>query len=136
MFLAGTAAAEPSQNARVGQLAVIAFERGKSELPVEKREKNQLELGKVAAWTLENPEGILVIDGHADREGSHAANVRMSLARAQSVRDQLVLAGANPDQIVVSARGDRANKRHVVIWGTKRPTAVATRPVRTQVKIR
>jgi outer membrane protein OmpA-like peptidoglycan-associated protein len=114
----GVAHAEPSRNARTGRLAELAFEHGSSAIPIATTEKAQLAVGKAAAWAHENPDGLLVIDGHADRRGPRADNVRLSLARAQTVKSQLELAGVPEEQIVIAAYGEARSKRTVVIWGT------------------
>lgn len=61
-----------------------------------------------------------MIDGHADRNGAKAANVRLALRRARLVRDQLVALGVDPDQLIITAfdaEPHRARAR-VAIWGT------------------
>jgi hypothetical protein len=116
---AGVVSAQPT-NARVGQLAELRFERGSSELSPSARDTTQRSLGSVAAWALENPDGMIVIDGHADRTGTTPANVRLSLQRAESVRDELVDDyGLDPDQIVIAAYGGHQARQQVVIWGTR-----------------
>ena len=113
------AAAEPrnmSQNPRVGLLAELHFDAGKVRLP----DASGSQLGRVAAWAEENFDGLVVIDGHADRNGAKAENVRLALQRARLVRDQLVGLGVDPDQIIITAFGaepHRARAR-VAIWGT------------------
>lgn len=130
----------PSQHPRVGQLAELTFAPGSAELAVEVDARFRDKLGQAIAWAEEHPDGLLVLDGHADPAGEQARNVRLSLRRARAVRDQLVAAGANPDQIVIAAFGederaakrDRSRVRHgrrataspgnprrVVIWGTR-----------------
>ena len=127
---AGSVHAQPS-SAHTGQLAELHFDRGSSELPLAARERTQLKLGKIAAWAREHPDGLVVVDGHADRAGRHPANVRLSLSRAQAVRDELVAYGIDPDQIVIAAYGDAGPKNRVVVWGTRAGMgAVVTRTMR------
>ena len=119
-----------AQKSRVGRIAEVTFTRGSAEIPVAEREKIQFELGRAAAWALDNPDGVVVVDGHADHEGTRTANVRLSMARARTVRDQLVEAGVSPDQIIISAYGEKGEKRRVVVWGTRAGVrAVTTRRV-------
>jgi outer membrane protein OmpA-like peptidoglycan-associated protein len=46
------------------------------------------------------------VTGHADRSGSDAYNMALSLRRANAVRDQLVRYGIAANQIVVAGRGE------------------------------
>lgn len=114
------AAAEPrhmSQNPRVGLLAELTFDAGKLRLP----DASGSQLGRVAAWAEENFDGLVVIDGHADRQGAKADNVRLALQRARLVRDQLVGLGVDPDQIIISAFAAETHRQRarVAIWGTR-----------------
>jgi outer membrane protein OmpA-like peptidoglycan-associated protein len=112
------ASAEPrnmSQNPRVGLLADIRFSEGSSRLP----DASGSQLGRVAAWAEENFDGLVVLDGHADRDGRSRGSVKLSLQRARRVRDQLLGLGVDPNQIVITAFGSEG-RRHarVQIWGT------------------
>lgn len=116
---ASIATAEPrhmSQNPRVGLLAELTFDAGKVRLP----DASGSQLGRVAAWAEENFDGLVVIDGHADRQGDKADNVRLALRRARLVRDQLVGLGVDPDQLIISAFGaeQHRSRARVAIWGT------------------
>jgi len=53
------------------------------------------------------PAAEVVITGHTDRVGSVEANDRLSLARAEAVRDILVAAGLPRSAIQVAGRGER-----------------------------
>jgi outer membrane protein OmpA-like peptidoglycan-associated protein len=46
------------------------------------------------------------VTGHADRSGSDAYNMALSLRRANAVKDQLVREGIAANQIVVVGRGE------------------------------
>jgi hypothetical protein len=67
---------------------------------------------------------LLVLDGHADRRGNAARNIRLSLDRAKAVRNKLLQAGVDPAQLIIAAYGERyapdnARDRKVVVWGTR-----------------
>lgn len=119
LMVATAANAQPpemSRNPRVGLLAEFRFHAGSARLP----DASGSQLGRVAAWAEENFDGLLVLDGHADRTGPARGNVRLSLQRAQLVRDQLIALGVDPDQIVVTAFGSEGRKAgRVAIWGTR-----------------
>jgi outer membrane protein OmpA-like peptidoglycan-associated protein len=122
LALGGTpvvAHANPSQTARTGELAELEFTPGSASLGL----TSTLGVGKIAAWAKANPDALVVLDGHADHTGPAPANVALSLRRAQTVRDQLVELGLDPDQIVIAAYGEsgpqRGTNRTVVAWGTR-----------------
>jgi outer membrane protein OmpA-like peptidoglycan-associated protein len=105
-----------SQHPRVGQLAELKFKTGSAELAL----NIEPQLAAVATWARTNPDGLVVLDGHADARGPSTRNVRLSLRRAHAVRRQLVASGVDPDQLVIAAYGeDGPRRRKVVIWGTR-----------------
>lgn len=53
------------------------------------------------------PEGRFLIEGHTDSTGSSDLNRRLSLARAQAVRDLLVANGVDAARIDVDGRGEQ-----------------------------
>lgn len=53
------------------------------------------------------PAAEVVVTGHTDRVGSVEANDRLSLARAEAVRDLLVAAGVARNAITAVGRGER-----------------------------
>jgi outer membrane protein OmpA-like peptidoglycan-associated protein len=119
------AAANPksSQHPRVGQLASVEFKHGSADLVVRADTSLARDLGEVAAWAAENPDGLVVLDGHADRKGPRRVNRKLSLDRAKVVRDQLIELTVDPNQIVIAAFGETGPKaqrnRKVVVWGTR-----------------
>ena len=54
------------------------------------------------------PAGEVIVTGHTDRVGSVEANDRLSLQRAEAVRELLVKAGVDRSTITVVGRGERA----------------------------
>jgi hypothetical protein len=105
--LSASATAQPAE----APLAHVRFERGSAQAP-------RVDLGHVVAWAMRNPESVVVIAGHADRENGTPRDVQLSLARAQAVRARLVGDGVNPDQIVINTYRAAGAPAHVVIWGT------------------
>ncbi len=110
-------AAKTSQHARVGQLAELMFQRGAIALPI----GSERELGEIAAWAKQNPEGLVVVEGHADRAGPQALNLTISTRRAESVVAQLLVLGIDREQIVVASYGESRAGRRVIVWGTRSP---------------
>lgn len=119
LLAAGTASAGPgqkSQHPRVGELAEISFSARSARVSVDNNEH----LGEIAGWARDNPDGLIVLDGHAGRDERDA--VRLSQRRAEAVRDELVAIGVDPDQVVIAAFGDEGPRhganRRVIVWGT------------------
>jgi outer membrane protein OmpA-like peptidoglycan-associated protein len=119
--------AAPRAAAATGRLAQLRFAPGSAVLPAHGDEPGELD--RVLRWARTHPDGLIIIDGHADPDTSHAHGLRLSLRRAKAVRALLVTAGTNPEQIVIAAfAADGARDRSVVVWGTPAaPRAVATR---------
>jgi len=82
---------------------VLNFELGGDRLT---RESEPV-LEQVRAALAAAPAADLVIVGHTDRVGSVESNDRLSLQRAQAIRDRLVGAGAAAERISVAGRGER-----------------------------
>lgn len=62
---------------------------------------------QLRAAVVNYPAPEIVVIGHTDRVGSMQDNDRLSLQRAQTVRDWLVKAGVDPAIITVAGRGER-----------------------------
>lgn len=85
-------------------------------------------LDQVAKVLIEMPKSRVSVVGHTDSSGNAAANQRLSLARADSVRDFLVTGGVSNSRISTVGRGstqplvseqtdaDRAKNRRVEIF--------------------
>lgn len=67
----------------------------------------QPELEQLAALLLANEERVQII-GHTDNRGTPAANLGLSLARAEAVRDYLAEKGVPADRMQVEGQGDAA----------------------------
>jgi outer membrane protein OmpA-like peptidoglycan-associated protein len=118
---------------RVGQLAEVKFATGSAEVVLDTSGKVAAKLDQAASWAHENPDGLVVLDGHADTVGTEPVNLKLSLERAKAVRARLVAAGVDPDQIIIAAFGEDGARhdRSVVVWATRRgERAVVARTIR------
>lgn len=70
--------------------------------------ESQALLPSVLAETAKRPAPEVVVIGHTDNTGSDEHNDKLSLARAEAVRDQLAAVGFDKAHIVVAGRGSRA----------------------------
>ncbi len=95
-------------------LAEVRFALGSTTLPV-----GFEQLGNAAAWAKENPEGMLVVEGHADRLGPPRVNLIVSMKRADSVVEQLLVLGVGREQLVVAGFGSSNAGRRVKVWSTR-----------------
>jgi outer membrane protein OmpA-like peptidoglycan-associated protein len=82
---------------------VLYFLEGKDELTAESR----AELDKVFAELKRRPLPDIVVIGHTDTVGGLAYNDKLSLARAERMREMMVAMGIPPDRIYAAGRGKR-----------------------------
>lgn len=94
--LVGQANVQPSR-------FVLNFEPGSSQLTPESR----AQLPSVIAQARRISGGEIIVIGHTDRQGSAEANDRLSLVRAQAVRELLVQQGFDAELIEAVGRGER-----------------------------
>jgi outer membrane protein OmpA-like peptidoglycan-associated protein len=82
---------------------LLYFREGKDELtPV-----SRVELEKVFAELKRRPAPDIVVIGHTDTVGNLAFNDRLSLARAERLREMMVELGIPPERIQAAGRGKR-----------------------------
>jgi OmpA-OmpF porin, OOP family len=79
----------------------ITFERGSAEIEAAGREV----LARIAAAVKGCPGVRIAAEGHADVEGLHDYNQRLSVKRAQTVTDYLIAAGVSADQVETAGFG-------------------------------
>jgi outer membrane protein OmpA-like peptidoglycan-associated protein len=80
----------------------LLFGLGKAEIP---EDTPQLD---ILMEFMKNRQNVtIMIEGHTDNIGSHAVNDRLSLVRANVVRDYLIQKGINPKRIKTTGYGER-----------------------------
>jgi len=79
----------------------VLFDTGKYTLRQEAREK----LARIAGILLNYPDLSLEAEGHTDSTGSYELNQKLSLQRAQSVRDYLISQGIDESSIMAVGMG-------------------------------
>ncbi len=99
-------------------LAEISFGPGGKTLDADDLER----LRAAAIWAHDNPWRMLVIEAHADERGSMFANLALSQARADAVRDALLQLGVPPERLIDAPYGEEgaAPGRYVRVRGTLR----------------
>jgi OOP family OmpA-OmpF porin len=89
------------KGARSVILRGVTFQTGRAMLTPEARDV----LRDIAGQLVENPEYRIQVSGHTDNTGSHAANLRLSLARARTVETFLEAHGVPPRQLTSKGFG-------------------------------
>lgn len=80
----------------------LLYETAKYELPEKVPELNIL-----AEFMKSKPNIVILVEGHTDSMGSHALNDRLSLARAEQVKEHLVKRGISEHRIKTKGYGER-----------------------------
>lgn len=81
---------------------IIYFEFDSSDIQLEYRETVEAH----AAYLVANPNTIMTLEGHADERGSREYNLALGERRAHTVKRQMTLLGASPDQIRTVSYGE------------------------------
>jgi len=79
-----------------------AFAPGRASLRPEARQH----LGKLIQFVQSEPDKPIRIEGYTDSTGSSAANKRLSLQRAQAVRNALIAAGVRASRMTTTGMGE------------------------------
>jgi len=82
---------------------LVYFNEGTDELTPESR----IEFDKILAELRERGAPDILVIGHTDRLAADDFNDRLSLQRAQRVRDELIKLGIAPNRIQAAGRGER-----------------------------
>jgi len=101
------AAEKAGDDAMLSQLAErlrtdVLFRTGSAEIDGDSQSK----LTDLASVLAKYPDLTIEVDGYADPRGQAGENMELSQQRASAVRSALIVGGANPDNIRVSAHGE------------------------------
>lgn len=81
---------------------IIYFEYDSSDIKSEDRATVEAH----AAYLVANPNTNMTLEGHADERGSREYNLALGERRAQTVKRQMTLLGASPNQIRIVSYGE------------------------------
>jgi outer membrane protein OmpA-like peptidoglycan-associated protein len=95
---------QAQQTARglVVTLGDVLFDFGEANL----KEGAKLNVSRLAHFLVDHPDRAVLIEGFTDSHGDENFNLRLSEARAGSVRDFLVASGVAPDRLVARGYGE------------------------------
>ena len=81
---------------------IVLFDAGSTNV----NDSGRAVIDQIVADAKAVPQQHISIVGHADRVGSEADNMRLSLRRAEALRDALIQRGIASELISVSGRGE------------------------------
>ncbi|AKP53037.1 OmpA/MotB domain protein [Cyclobacterium amurskyense] len=87
----------------------LLFQRASVDLVNDKESLNTLD--ELATYLNDNPEKVISIEGHTDSYGNENVNMRLSLARANKIKELLIERGVQKDRLFTKG------------WGGKKPIA-------------
>lgn len=95
------------------------------------------QLDKAAAWLADNPDAVILIEGHADKKGPAPYNKRLAERRAEAARAYLAGLGVSEAQVRVLSYGEglpaidtpKANRlnRRIVLTAIEKEPIIETR---------
>ena len=87
------------------------------------------ELVRLAQWARCNPDGAVILEGHADPRGTQNYNLKLSAERAAAVREKLIKMGVPSERIVVTIYGENGPRRATYAEDRRVTVRASTRPV-------
>ncbi len=93
--------AEQTERGLVLTLGGVLFEFGKAAL----KPAAEQQIARIAGFLIANPRRAVLIEGHTDDVGSEPVNQKLSLARAESVREALLANGIEPSRLQAEGFG-------------------------------
>jgi outer membrane protein OmpA-like peptidoglycan-associated protein len=87
------------------------------------------DLLELARWAKCNPNGAVILDGHADPRGTQQYNLTLSGERAASVRQKLIAMGVPSERIVIAVYGENGPRRATYREDRRVTVRAATTPI-------
>jgi len=87
------------------------------------------ELVRLAQWAKCNPDGAVILEGHADPRGTQAYNMKLSAERAAQVREKLIKMGVPSERIVVTIYGENGPRRATFAEDRRVTVRASTKPI-------
>ncbi|HEY3801069.1 MAG TPA: OmpA family protein [Kofleriaceae bacterium] len=117
--------AEASDRAKNIESVDLLFDTASSDLTADARK----DLLTLARWAKCNPDGAVILEGHADPRGSQDLNMRLSAERAAAVREKLVEMGVPSEHIVITVYGKNGPSRDSYAQDRRVTVRAAATPV-------
>ena len=91
----------PPKGEKIAELPAVHFDLGSAEV----KEGQRARVEELREVMRQNPDIAVSIEGHSEKLGSPAEQIRLSEERANGVAEDLVRAGIPPERIVTAAHG-------------------------------
>jgi len=101
---AADVAHETHTEGKVLVLKELIFEQGRAKIGAD----SHAELDKVVQMINQNPNMVIQLEGHTDTRGNPKANLKLSQARVEAVKDYLVSKGISKSKVKTKAFGGTA----------------------------
>ncbi|MFT6865541.1 MAG: OOP family OmpA-OmpF porin [Cyclobacteriaceae bacterium] len=92
---------EETEEKKLITLNNLIFSRGSEKIS----ESSFKELDELVTWLDSRPDMIIQLEGHTDFAGNEAANLRLSQARVESVKEYLISKGVKKARVLTKAFG-------------------------------
>jgi outer membrane protein OmpA-like peptidoglycan-associated protein len=87
------------------------------------------QLLEAATWAKCNPNGAVILEGHADPRGTQQHNLTLSGERAAAVRQKLIKMGVPSERIVIAVYGENGPRRATYREDRRVTVRAATTPI-------
>jgi outer membrane protein OmpA-like peptidoglycan-associated protein len=117
--------ANASERAKNIESVDLLFDTASSDLTADAR----TDLLTLARWAKCNPDGAVILEGHADPRGTQDFNMKLSAERTAAVRAKLVEMGVPSERIVITVYGENGPRRDTFAQDRRVTVRAAATPV-------